>query len=282
MSTILKALRRLEAEQTGATKSAPPPETPRPKPDRPRGRSLWLALAIGGALGFGGAALWTFFGPSSAPESGPALASNPTPVPPPARRAPKPTPVPRAADPAIEFEAPPAEMPAMRPIAPKSAAKPAASPVPRPPTSQPAARQPVAQQPAVEEPARRRRAVRDTPVREAATPRAAPASAPQPAPAAAPTPVAKAAVDPAPPAPPPSEEPSPVERPAIPHVVVAQTQWHPDQALRRASVELEGRDTPLLLRIGDAVGPLIVTRIDPSGVVFRMGDVEIRRRVGER
>ena len=68
----------------------------------------------------------------------------------------------------------------------------------------------------------------------------------------------------------------------IPHVVVAETQWHPDQARRRASVEIEGRDTPLLLRIGDAVGPLIVTRIDPSGVVFRMGDVEIRRRVGER
>jgi hypothetical protein len=65
-------------------------------------------------------------------------------------------------------------------------------------------------------------------------------------------------------------------------VVVTSTQWHPDQARRTTSVELEGRDEPLQLRIGDAVGPLVVQRIDPSGVVFRMGDVEIRRRVGER
>jgi hypothetical protein len=64
--------------------------------------------------------------------------------------------------------------------------------------------------------------------------------------------------------------------------VVTSTQWHPDTARRSASVAVAGREGPLVLRTGDAVGPLVVTRIEPSGVVFRMGDVEIRRRVGER
>jgi hypothetical protein len=32
---------------------------------------------------------------------------------------------------------------------------------------------------------------------------------------------------------------------------------------------------------GDAVGPLVVSKIEPSGVVFEHEGIEIRRRVGE-
>jgi hypothetical protein len=73
-----------------------------------------------------------------------------------------------------------------------------------------------------------------------------------------------------------------VARLDVPELVVTSTQWHPDAARRSASVRVAGRDAPLVLHTGDAVGPLVVARIEPSGVVFRMGDVEVRRRVGQR
>ena len=31
-----------------------------------------------------------------------------------------------------------------------------------------------------------------------------------------------------------------------------------------------------------SIYPLVVTAIEPTGVVFRLGDVELRRRVGEQ
>ena len=65
-------------------------------------------------------------------------------------------------------------------------------------------------------------------------------------------------------------------------LVVAGTSWHPRAERRTARVELEGRAEPLELREGDAVGSLVVREIQPSGVVFLFGDVELRRRVGER
>jgi hypothetical protein len=67
----------------------------------------------------------------------------------------------------------------------------------------------------------------------------------------------------------------------LPGLVVTRTSWHPDTARRRALVRVEGRAEPLELRQGDAVGGLVVATIEPSGVIFRMGDVEVRRKVGQ-
>ena len=47
-------------------------------------------------------------------------------------------------------------------------------------------------------------------------------------------------------------------------------------------VELEGRDDALELHEGDAVGPLVVGEIEPSGVFFVYDGVQLRRRVGAR
>jgi hypothetical protein len=99
-----------------------------------------------------------------------------------------------------------------------------------------------------------------------------------------PTAEAEVASPPAePPAPPPAA-PAPgsrrVERTPVPEVLVRKTVWHPLAARRQAVVEVAGQGEPLELREGDAVGPLVVREISPSGVVFLHEGVELRRRVG--
>ncbi len=74
--------------------------------------------------------------------------------------------------------------------------------------------------------------------------------------------------------------PSRLARVPIPAVSVARTIWHPHSERRVAEVNVEGRADPLFLREGDAVGPLVVSQIDPSGVVFLHDQIEVRRRVG--
>ena len=66
----------------------------------------------------------------------------------------------------------------------------------------------------------------------------------------------------------------------VPQVSVMQTVWHPQTSQRTAQVAVENFDEPLSLREGDAVGSLVVKRIEPSAVVFLHGSVEIRQRVG--
>jgi hypothetical protein len=83
------------------------------------------------------------------------------------------------------------------------------------------------------------------------------------------------------------ESPPPVvsgrlRRAPVPEVFVARTVWHPVAERRMAEVEVRGRPEPLRLHEGDAVGPLVVGRIEPSGVVFLHEEVEVRRRVGAR
>jgi hypothetical protein len=68
----------------------------------------------------------------------------------------------------------------------------------------------------------------------------------------------------------------------IPALVVARTVWHPDAQRRVAVVEVEGREEPLQLREGDAVGPLVVRKIEPGGVLFVRGSVEVLHPVGGR
>jgi len=64
-------------------------------------------------------------------------------------------------------------------------------------------------------------------------------------------------------------------------MVVESTRWHPASEKRSARVRVQGRKDPLELREGDAVGVLVVSEIQPSGVVFLYGGREIRRGVGE-
>ena len=81
---------------------------------------------------------------------------------------------------------------------------------------------------------------------------------------------------------PPSEAPSRLVRAFVPSVLVVRTMWHPAAERRVAEIEVEGRPEPLLLHEGDVVGPLVVSEIEPSGVVFLHDEVELRRRVGIR
>jgi hypothetical protein len=68
----------------------------------------------------------------------------------------------------------------------------------------------------------------------------------------------------------------------VPTVYVERTIWHPMAERRVAVVALEGNDQTLELHEGDAVGPLVVGKIEPSGVFFVHDGVELRRRVGAR
>jgi hypothetical protein len=81
---------------------------------------------------------------------------------------------------------------------------------------------------------------------------------------------------------PPPVVPARLRRAPVPDVFVARTVWHPVAERRVAEVEVRGRPEPLRLHEGDAVGPLVVGRIEPSGVVFLHEQVELRRRVGVR
>jgi hypothetical protein len=115
-----------------------------------------------------------------------------------------------------------------------------------------------------------------TPVRPAAKPvqRAA-----APAPKVEPKPAAQTA-----PAPAPKAKPKPqraVTSAGVPDLLVAQTSWHPTASRRSATVRVDS-GAPLEVQEGDAVGRLVVSRIEPSSVVFLLEGLEIRRKVGQR
>jgi hypothetical protein len=50
---------------------------------------------------------------------------------------------------------------------------------------------------------------------------------------------------------------------------------------RIALIEFDRSAEHREIREGDAVGPLVVSKIEPSGVVFVHEGVEVRRRIGE-
>jgi len=70
--------------------------------------------------------------------------------------------------------------------------------------------------------------------------------------------------------------------PPPPQVEVLQTVWHPSPGRRSARILVEGREEPVELHEGDAVGTLVVKEIQPSGVVFLHLGEELRRPVGSR
>ena len=288
MSTILKALRRLEQEREAqverdlrdqvvahperASESAARPRIPLLVATGAVGAVLVVALVAWVERGGGQAAPAPSASPAAqAARSAPSLA--------PARERPAPAPVPDAAARAAERQAqravvasePPA---AVRPLA---ASEPPAAP--------------------------RRSAVIPDRSPAPSLPQVAAAARPEPPPAVAPAP--RTEPEPAAPVapvstvrtkPPFKEEPAPLvheragiagqpevaARTPLPGLVVERTLWHPDAGRRRAVLQVEGRDGTVELREGDAVGDLVVQQIDPSGVLFLHRGVEIRRRVGAR
>jgi hypothetical protein len=99
---------------------------------------------------------------------------------------------------------------------------------------------------------------------------------PRPAPA-----VKRAAPKPAPPRSA-AVAPASPPRPSAPAVLVERTRWHPSADRRVAWVSVAGQDAPRELHEGDAVGALVVKEIRPSSVLFLHGADTLSRRVGVR
>jgi hypothetical protein len=336
VSTILKALRRLEEERHAQSRRplreevASGVEAPRST----RRRGPWLAAALALGIAAGVIAFWQTNREAPPPE----LAS-----------APPPQAAPPVAAPAWE---PPAEVPAPPPLPPSEAA--ALEPEPEPGELSPAAlaskvefmkRPPagprIADADATAAAAGQDRLRRTPPPRKvdpALLPgrhrRAMPAEdpsrtqlavleaheAPLRAPSAPEPPERRPASTPAPrePTPPPPQAQTPPSQPPapsstepeavpvaepevapiaepeaapvstsagarseIPGLRVQRTVWHPVAERRIAVVELDGGDGPREIHEGDAVGPLVVSEIEPSGVVFLHEGIELRHRVGD-
>ena len=77
-----------------------------------------------------------------------------------------------------------------------------------------------------------------------------------------------------------ASKPAPVVARRLPDFVLERTVWHPLSSRRRAFVRNVGESESRELVEGDAMGPFVVRTIEPSGVMFVNGDVEILRRVG--
>jgi hypothetical protein len=93
-------------------------------------------------------------------------------------------------------------------------------------------------------------------------------------------PTARAATPEAAPSPEPEASAAKPEAPPAPEAHVDSTTWHPDAARRLAVVSAPG-GAPVTLREGDAIGELVVLRIEPATVVFLHKGREVSRRVGE-
>lgn len=257
MSTILKALRRLEGERRMAREGRAlreeivalrPGEVAAPRP----ARTFWWVGGVGlllVALMVGGL-LWLRERPAARAPAPVARVEPAAPAPEPARAAPEPpaaAPEPAPAPPAdrappIEIAAAPSP-PAPAPDAPVLAGRPYRFPDPEP-----------------------------TPAFDAPPTRIAPASE-----------AAAVAVEPDVPPPPPREPRAGAAQPARPPAPAARverTVWHPDPTRRLAVVRAPGGGAPVTLREGDALGDLVVRRVEPSGVVFLYRGEELRVFVG--
>ena len=145
-----------------------------------------------------------------------------------------------------------------------------------------------AQPPAVSPPPPTQATAARAPAPRSAPPAEAPAAVPVPAPA----PVEIAAVRPSPAAEPPRAAPRPapvradefkrVAPAGFAEVTVVRTAWHPKPERRSAKVRIAETNELVTAREGDTVAGLVLREITPSAVVFSAGDVEIRRRVGEK
>jgi hypothetical protein len=262
VSTILKALRRLEQERT---KDAERPLREEVTLARARRRGPWAAwLATGAALALGFAATWAVLGSLGEPPAEPAAVSAPpvvsgasapsTPQPvAPATTSPAPTPTVHVAAgaPAGMAAAPHAfaPVPEPAPVSPPTRIAPAALTPPRV-----AAARPVIEAPPVAEPEPERIYADEDPVVTA--PNAGRASR---------------IVD---------DEPPRSARADVP-VDVVRTSWHP-QPDRRAAWIAIGGESPREVREGEWVGAYEVRAIEPDGVLFADGPLLVHRGVGQR
>lgn len=258
MSTILKALRRLERERQPDPSRplhedvvAYRPGEPQESPRRPVSLAAGAAVVI--ALGLGGLWLSSEGGGSG---SEPWLAAEP-----------------RASAGAESRERSARTTTAPRPAPPVAVTEPARrlEPAPKP--------QPVA--PDLPSPAAWVEEASDA---APATDDELPYRLPDPTPLAAfevPAPreeVAEVSTVPARPARTRLAEPEPPS--PAPTAKVESTTWHPDPGRRVARVSAPGRDA-VSLREGDALGELVILRIEPAGVVFLYRGHELRQGVGE-
>jgi hypothetical protein len=279
LSTILKALRRLERERTQVD-GRPLREQVTGLGGDDRGEEspsrrwpiLLLGIGVGVAAGLSVLSLWLggdegaqglrAAAPAQAPPpAGPATAAA-TAAPPgapvsgetPSRPLPPFDPAPASAFPAMPSVAEPAplEIEPIEEVAVIERGPPApriASESPPPPRPEPAEPPPGS--------------VRPFP--HASPEPRAPAPGVEPPPAKRPAPAAKAAVAPA----------SAFSAPRV-----SRTTWHPVAERRTAVVELPGGGTENV-REGQLVAGVLVKRIEPSGVLFERAGRELRRTVGE-
>lgn len=266
MSTILKALRRLEQERAQAAGRPLREEVAAAIPGEPlvRPRVSRLALAAAGiaalVLGAGGTvAVVTLWAPS---QGSPGPAAEAAPPPPSLAGVP-----PEKSRTDGDTEAAPAEDAADAAVATAAAADPeAGSFVPEPPPRITASSSSDTPDVAVARP-------EDGPTGPSTS---RPSSSGTAAPerrssrrASLPFPSAK-----------PAAVPEALSEIPAPDLVVQRTTWHPDAERRSALVRMNDRVKPLRLREGDLVGPFVVMVIEPSGIVFMRDGELFHRKVG--
>jgi len=318
MSTILKALQRLDREKSSSG-GRPLQDEVAAAASAPSRRRLPVA-AIGAAmaalgLGLGASMFWLWPREKAAPErvaapsalQGAAVAQNmpsaavtqsvPDAVPaPPVLESPPPAAPVASAPPPAAFSSPVAvvERPEPPPVAEPAPAMPGEGAAE---TDVPAASAPAPALPGDLPPyevAARKRAARLSQPQPPPAPVARPvevARAEPPAPVARPLeraesePLAVTALPAAPPAQPvrrkPAVQAQKLVRTNVPDVFVSSTVWHPQKDRRLAKVTFAG-GAAQELHEGDAIGPLVVSVIEPSGVIFLHDGVEIRRKVGAK
>lgn len=275
MSTILKALRRLEEEKAARharglrDEVVSPPRAPAPGGAAPPGARVRLvapvlggaaaALAVAGGLAF---AFWpsgdtpTPTGVASGAPS-PGLPGAPAPAPPAVAAAPHadlPAPAPgAAAAPAAAAAPEPAPLGSPAPSLPAYVPSPTVAVAPTRPRVAP--RRPAA-------PPGSDAALEGLPGRTVDVRRADESWLDEPPPRA-------------------EERVAVVERSGGPDVVVSRLVWHPAAERRVAFVDPAGGGARREVREGDYVEDYVVRRIEPSLVVFARDGVEVRRRIGQ-
>ena len=313
MSTILKALRRLEREKTAqsdrslneAVASASPPA-----PSRRPARWFVAGGVLAGALAIGAVVFLVLPSRDEAEGGDPveiaAAPQKPSPAHPTAKRRRRTAKAPAASAaarkrPALNTGAEPRIVPRAQPAAPTGlppaalssevevvkrirpanpSSEPSAAevePAEAPPRSWRATEQLARPSESSEDPAARPKPGSRRPAALEAKESVQVASA---APTAKPPPTPRA--EPPPKPAPPAAKSEPILRSPVPTVYVQRTIWHPMAERRVAVVALEGNAETLELHEGDVVGPLVVGKIEPSGVFFVHDGVELRRRVGAR
>ncbi len=309
MSTILKALQRLEDEKSAKVeRSLNEQVVAHRPPSAPQRRGLRIgAIAIGG---FGAAAAAVFYFWPAGEETIAEVAMEPAPAAaapvitaevaaekPRRRRSVRPAPAARAQQDSSAVEiSPVVEVVKLLDASPADSGEPAALPKSAAPLAQAGAQRP-ARRPNVSRPDSQvaRGSTQPIPTSKQVANTKPPATQisrssvpakPVPAP---PTPVEIAAVVPKPapttataPIPAAIQEPDRriIQRAKIPAFTVEKTIWHPDADRRVAVVKLIDAEETLRLKEGDAIGPLVVKAINPGSVLFGHDEIEIRYNVG--